>query len=257
MKERCKMTYSRMRKPSRGFTLIELLVVIAIIGVLAGLLLPALQKARQKAKTLKCMNNMKQIGTAFWTYSVDYDGYFPQANDLAGGSTWPIKVMPYLGEEYSEEDLISYYHDGTKTHKMFLCPTDEISKRSYSVNAYSEFPRFSQGGKMGPYHVDRMAMNMVTRISQFAASEIIVLVELQNALVQSLTIGWYNGTDWAGQRVPITLQGNSAITSDMVHSGKSNYAMCDGSVKVFTAMPEGTTLTQWKNSSFYRYWYLH
>ena len=75
-----------MKQGKHGFTLIELLVVIAIIAILASLLLPALNKAREKAISTSCMSGLKQLGLGLISYCGDYDDYFPMRE--GGDSCW-------------------------------------------------------------------------------------------------------------------------------------------------------------------------
>src|SRR5437868_6107669 len=80
---------------SKGFTLIELLVVIAIIAILAGLLLPALARAKEKGKRIGCLNNLKQIGAGIMMFAEDFDGKLTGCVDYADDNInwlYPIQV---------------------------------------------------------------------------------------------------------------------------------------------------------------------
>ncbi len=92
-----------------GFTLIELLIVISIIAILAALLLPALHKARGKARAISCLNNHKQFGAANQMYMADTDGYY-MTYWTAGGSTFSL--TPHVMSDYLPDRLAhsSYAH---------------------------------------------------------------------------------------------------------------------------------------------------
>ncbi|HOM26733.1 MAG TPA: type II secretion system protein [bacterium] len=81
----------------RGFTLIELLVVVAIIAILAAMLLPALSKARERARQAVCMSNLKQIWHALWMYTEDHDGWFlPARTPYPDYSDGVVSLQPWF-----------------------------------------------------------------------------------------------------------------------------------------------------------------
>lgn len=130
----------RKRRIASGFTLVELLVVIAIIGILVGMLLPAVQSVREAARRTHCLNNLRQVGLATIMFHDSYDAFPPartaQANTINpllaanGPESWFVRILPFMEQNnlHKEWDLTLQYDQQPEIAFMtpintFLCPS--------------------------------------------------------------------------------------------------------------------------------------
>lgn len=117
---------------SRGFTLIELLVVISIIALLIALLLPALGAARDAARSVKCLSNLRQAGIATGIYHVDHDGFFPFGTSRPNGSgfsNYSIALSAMLKGDKSRNQFGGSDGDAglEQINEAFVCPAAAVS----------------------------------------------------------------------------------------------------------------------------------
>jgi len=212
--------YNRRAGIRRGFTLIELLVVIAIISILAAILFPVFAQAREKARSISCLSNTKQLGIALMMYAQDFDERYPfgHMNDAdADGDalSWVDSVQPYI-----------------KTKLLHRCPSDsspawnaadEPRVTSYGLNAY-----------FTPNHPPYFGLGMaaITR-----PAECIVVAELADPVTEDHFMPMMWGTppkvnDPDGmeeQWDPNTREPKQVAIRR--HQGGANYAFSDGHAK--------------------------
>ncbi|MDD5697843.1 MAG: prepilin-type N-terminal cleavage/methylation domain-containing protein [Victivallaceae bacterium] len=118
------MMYPVNPNTGKFFTLVELLTVIAIIAILAGLLLPSLGGARKRAKLTQCMNNLKQIGNAFMSYTTEYDDTMPVA----------IQKPTYNPSSSADPRIVDVLAPYSGNNSVFHCPMDVRPEKDYAGN---------------------------------------------------------------------------------------------------------------------------
>ena len=114
----------------RGFTLIELLVVIAIIAILAGMLLPALAKAKERSKTTLCLNGLRQMSLATRLYTEDFKDHVPPVVNQVG-EYWFHEIAPYMGAYSYKTNPIA---NANGTMRIMICPSTKRPKQKPSAD---------------------------------------------------------------------------------------------------------------------------
>ena len=169
-----------MKQCKHAFTLIELLVVICIIAILASMLLPALQSARESASTATCVSNLGQMSKAFQMYATSFNDFMPALTATQSGGS--------CGWEYALIDALGQDRNNSPFRKSFFCDADSSSdnpgnnKKSYSLNNLQEVihPKISltlnaNGGESTSDGKGAISGNKTTSV--YTASSLIIIGE--------------------------------------------------------------------------------
>lgn len=186
------MIQTRRIRIFMGFTLIELLVVISIISLLIAILLPALRSARQSARTVQCLVNLKQIGIGFTIYQVDNQDQFPVQKTgvylvpSPTSITWWASIAPGISWTRSTTSLPSNGAVGTVGH----CPNHDENSQSFSYRA---------SGQPGPGVVGYRGVVLPPNRAALRITEVKKPSNIVSAFEVHVKMPWsYPGVYWGG-----------------------------------------------------------
>ncbi len=221
------MNTHRSRSP---FTLIELLVVIAIIAILASMLLPALAQAREKARSISCVNNTKQLGLGMIMYADDNKEMYPivwvgkATGGVNGYKTWDDAIYTYINNDQSYI-CPSAYPGNTRSHMINAFITGWTDYVSNAVGITGNIKEPSSTVMLAEAHCPATAGNLLNLRGAYSMS-----VNSSNA---DSTLKYGLGTG------ATRLANNNWSWNAMTwHGSRNNDLMADGHVSAFTIYPQ-------------------
>ncbi|MEK7675408.1 MAG: H-X9-DG-CTERM domain-containing protein [Verrucomicrobiota bacterium] len=236
----CRTGSARDRAREWAFTLIELLVVIAIIAILAGLLLPALGRAKEKGRAAFCQNNMRQLGFSLVMYVNDHTGKFPARTDQ---NRWPTQLKP-----------------GYRDLKVLQCPNDrrrpsrvqtgnpnyppDSALRSYIINGWNDYFREA-------LRITDVGLMINRSIPENAIKQPTLTIVLGEKLTNSDHF-YMDFLEGGGNDVDQIKRDRHSTIKENTKGGGSNYTFADGSARFIKYRGALYPLNLWAVTDFYR-----